>query len=90
MIMMHDDEYAECGDRRLRRRSARVQTEQIQGTAAAFAAGGWDVPRLLHAMRRADDVLFDTVSQIRMPCWSTGRVATLVRSGALGVTTHNH
>jgi 2-polyprenyl-6-methoxyphenol hydroxylase-like FAD-dependent oxidoreductase len=55
---------------------ARPETaEQIRRTAAAFADGGWEVPRLLEAMRRADDLFFDTVSQIRMPCWSKGRVA---------------
>jgi 2-polyprenyl-6-methoxyphenol hydroxylase-like FAD-dependent oxidoreductase len=51
------------------------KAKQIQRTAAVFADGGWEVPRLLEAMRRADDLYFDTVSQIRMPCWSKGRVA---------------
>ncbi len=49
--------------------------EQTERTAAVFADGGWEVPRLLAAMRHADDLYFDTVSQIRMPCWSKGRVA---------------
>jgi 2-polyprenyl-6-methoxyphenol hydroxylase-like FAD-dependent oxidoreductase len=48
--------------------------EQIERTAAVFADHGWEVPRLLEAMRHADDLFFDTVSQIRMPCWSKGRV----------------
>ena len=39
-----------------------------------FADGGWEVPRLLDALRTADDLYFDTVSQIRMPIWSKGRV----------------
>jgi 2-polyprenyl-6-methoxyphenol hydroxylase-like FAD-dependent oxidoreductase len=43
--------------------------------ASAFAGGGWEVPRLVAAMRTAEDLFFDTVSQIRMPRWSTGRVA---------------
>ncbi|TWF74253.1 2-polyprenyl-6-methoxyphenol hydroxylase-like FAD-dependent oxidoreductase [Pseudonocardia hierapolitana] len=43
--------------------------------AAAFRAGGWEVPGLVAAMRTAEDFFFDTVSQIRMPRWSTGRVA---------------
>jgi 2-polyprenyl-6-methoxyphenol hydroxylase-like FAD-dependent oxidoreductase len=51
------------------------RAEQIQRTATTFAEGGWEVPRLLDAMRRADNLYFDTVSQIRMPCWSKGRVA---------------
>lgn len=49
--------------------------EQIERTANVFANGGWEVPRLVEALRRADDLYFDTVSQIRMPHWSKGRVA---------------
>lgn len=48
---------------------------QRKRTAEVFAAGGWEVPRLVEAMRRADDLFFDTVSQIHMPRWSLGRVA---------------
>src|ERR1700691_1414577 len=51
------------------------KAEQIRRTAAVFANDGWEVPRFLDALRRADDLYFDTVSQIRMPCWSKGRVA---------------
>lgn len=43
--------------------------------ARTFAGAGWEVPRLVGAMRDADDLFFDVVSQIRMPSWSTGRVA---------------
>ncbi|MCP2166205.1 FAD-dependent monooxygenase [Goodfellowiella coeruleoviolacea] len=43
--------------------------------AAVFADAGWEVPGVLAAMREADDVFFDGVSQIRMPRWSSGRVA---------------
>jgi len=57
--------------------------EQYQRTAAVFADGGWEVPRLLQAMRHAEDLYFDTVSQIRMPTWSSGRVA-LVGDAAYG------
>jgi 2-polyprenyl-6-methoxyphenol hydroxylase-like FAD-dependent oxidoreductase len=49
--------------------------EQCKRTEAVFADGGWEVPRLLKAMRHAEDLYFDTVSQIRMPVWSSGRVA---------------
>jgi 2-polyprenyl-6-methoxyphenol hydroxylase-like FAD-dependent oxidoreductase len=51
--------------------------EQIERTAHVFAPGGWEVPRLVEAMRHANDLYFDTVSQIRMPQWSKGRVALL-------------
>jgi 2-polyprenyl-6-methoxyphenol hydroxylase-like FAD-dependent oxidoreductase len=49
--------------------------EQIERTAALFARGGWRVPSMVEAMRHADDLYFDTVSQIRMAGWSKGRVA---------------
>src|SRR6202453_762516 len=51
------------------------KAEQIRRTSAVFANDGWEVPRLLNALRRADDLYFDTVSQIRMPCWSRGRIS---------------
>ncbi|WP_422770398.1 FAD-dependent monooxygenase [Plantactinospora sp. WMMC1484] len=43
--------------------------------ARVFAGDRWQVPRLLDAMRTADDVFFDVVSQIHLPRWSHGRVA---------------
>lgn len=39
-----------------------------------FGGIGWRVPDLLVRMRRAEDFYFDTVSQIRMPSWTRGRV----------------
>ncbi|EXU61854.1 FAD-dependent oxidoreductase [Streptomyces sp. PRh5] len=43
--------------------------------AAVFADAGWEVPAMVSAMRDADDLFFDTAGQIRMPHWSSGRVA---------------
>ncbi|MFI8088494.1 FAD-dependent monooxygenase [Streptomyces sp. NPDC086080] len=43
--------------------------------ATAFAGAGWKVPAMVDALRDADDLFFDTVGQIRMPHWSSGRVA---------------
>lgn len=43
--------------------------------AEVFADAGWKVPDILRALDDADDVFFDAVSQIRMPRWSSGRVA---------------
>lgn len=40
----------------------------------AFAGEGWEVPQLLAAMRTAPDFYFDSVTQIRMERWSSGRV----------------
>lgn len=43
--------------------------------ARVFADAGWEVPALVDALRKADDLFFDTAGQIRMPHWSSGRVA---------------
>ncbi|MFD9359504.1 FAD-dependent monooxygenase [Streptomyces sp. NPDC060031] len=43
----------------------------------AFAGGGWQVPELLGRVRAADDLFFDSVSQVRLDHWSHGRVALL-------------
>ncbi|MFC9687511.1 FAD-dependent monooxygenase [Kribbella sp. NPDC056951] len=43
--------------------------------AETFSDAGWEVPRMLTALRDADDLFVDTVSQIRMPHWSRGNVA---------------
>ena len=34
----------------------------------------WIVPQMVEEMRRADDLFFDSVSQIYMPTWSRGRI----------------
>jgi 2-polyprenyl-6-methoxyphenol hydroxylase-like FAD-dependent oxidoreductase len=49
--------------------------KQRERTAEIFSHAGWEVARLVEAMQRADDLFFDTVSQIHMPRWSCGRVA---------------
>ncbi|WP_055712494.1 FAD-dependent monooxygenase, partial [Streptomyces torulosus] len=53
-------------------RDPRAQRDLV---AEVFADAGWRVPDILTAMRAADDLYFDGVSQIRMPSWSGGRVA---------------
>jgi 2-polyprenyl-6-methoxyphenol hydroxylase-like FAD-dependent oxidoreductase len=42
-----------------------------------YAVGGWELPDLLERVRTADDLYFDSVSQVRLPTWSRGRVALL-------------
>jgi 2-polyprenyl-6-methoxyphenol hydroxylase-like FAD-dependent oxidoreductase len=49
--------------------------------AAAFAGAGWEVPRLLTAMREAPDFYLDSVSQVRMSSWSAGRVTLVGDAG---------
>src|ERR1700722_14898893 len=43
----------------------------------AYRDGGWELPRLLDRVRAADDLYFDSVSRVRLPSWSQGRVALL-------------
>ena len=40
----------------------------------AYAGGGWRVPELLDRVRAADDLYFDSVSRIKVPAWSRGRI----------------
>jgi 2-polyprenyl-6-methoxyphenol hydroxylase-like FAD-dependent oxidoreductase len=42
-----------------------------------LAGHGWEIPRLLAAMKNAPDFYFDTFSQISMDSWAKGRVALL-------------
>jgi 2-polyprenyl-6-methoxyphenol hydroxylase-like FAD-dependent oxidoreductase len=48
--------------------------QQRKRTAEVFAGSGWETPRLVEAMQSAEDLYFDTVSQIHMPRWSSDRV----------------
>ena len=43
----------------------------------AYRGCGWECPRMLDELDRADGLYFDAVSQIRMPAWSRGRIALL-------------
>ena len=42
---------------------------------------GWEVPRLLAELDRADDLYLDSISQIVMPTWTKGRVALVGDAG---------
>lgn len=54
---------------------------QRELVAATFHEHTWHIPRLVAAMREADDLFFDIVSQIHLPTWARGRV-TLVGDAA--------
>ncbi|MCK1462969.1 FAD-binding domain [Bradyrhizobium sp. 2] len=41
----------------------------------AYAGCEWECPAILEAMRSADEIYFDRVSQIRMDEWTRGRIA---------------
>ncbi|MFI6500392.1 FAD-dependent monooxygenase [Nonomuraea typhae] len=51
--------------------------QQRRILADAFSDAGWIVPRLLADLREADDLYFDSISQIRLDRWSRGRVVLL-------------
>ncbi|SER56352.1 FAD-dependent oxidoreductase [Streptomyces qinglanensis] len=53
-------------------RNPRAQRDLV---IRVFGDAGWEVPGMLAALHDADDLFFDAVSQIRMPRWSSGRVA---------------
>lgn len=42
-----------------------------------FATMDWEVPKLLESLDHAPDFYFDSISQIKMPRWSSGRIALL-------------
>ena len=42
---------------------------------AKLAGAGWETPAILELMPQAKTFYFDSVSQIRMPSWTRGRVA---------------
>ncbi|MEU0845398.1 FAD-dependent monooxygenase [Streptomyces sp. NPDC005962] len=54
---------------------------QRELVAATFPEHTWHIPRLVAALREADDLFFDIVSQIHLPTWARGRV-TLVGDAA--------
>ncbi|GGP13583.1 FAD-dependent monooxygenase [Nonomuraea glycinis] len=56
-------------------RAFRDPRAQCDLVASVFADDQWEIPRLLAAMRTADDLFFDVGGQIHMPQWSNGRVA---------------
>ncbi|MFI6320090.1 FAD-dependent monooxygenase [Nonomuraea sp. NPDC050556] len=58
--------------------------QQKHLVADKFAKDGWEVPRLIEAMWQAKDFHFDSMAQIRMPAWSTGRVTLVGDAGYCG------
>ncbi|NJP92965.1 NAD(P)-binding protein [Nonomuraea sp. FMUSA5-5] len=50
--------------------------------AGAFAGVGWRAPELLERVRTAGDLYFDSVSRVRLPRWSSGRVVLLGDAGS--------
>ncbi len=46
-----------------------------------FDGLGWKVPAMLDCMGANDDFYFDKLNQIRMPCWSRGRIVLVGDAG---------
>lgn len=59
----------------------RPPAEQRAYLRAEFAGLGWENDRILDSMDGAEDFYFDSVTQIRMDTWSTGRVTLLGDAG---------
>lgn len=51
--------------------------QQQQLLKEVFADISWEVPKLLEFMPTSSDFYFDSVAQIKMDCWSRGRVILL-------------
>jgi len=47
----------------------------------AFKGIGWKVPQMLDELKKADTFYFDQGCQIKMPAWTTGRVALIGDAG---------
>ena len=52
---------------------------------SAFDGEGWIVPQILSLVPATADLYFDSVSRVRMPSWSRGRI-TLLGDAAAGVS----
>ncbi|GAA3044584.1 FAD-dependent monooxygenase [Actinokineospora globicatena] len=69
------------------RRGVQAQKDLL---ANVFAGAGWQLPELIDQMRRADDLYFARVGQVRLDEWYRGRTVLLGDSafgGSLGMGT---
>lgn len=48
--------------------------EQKAWLKRTFADAGWETPRVLAGLEKADDLYFDVLRQVKMPRWSKGRI----------------
>jgi 2-polyprenyl-6-methoxyphenol hydroxylase-like FAD-dependent oxidoreductase len=54
---------------------------QMDILASRFSGVGWEVPRLLKAMRTAPDFFFDQIAQVHLDRWSSRRAALVGDAG---------
>lgn len=55
--------------------------QQKQIVIGAFEGIGWKVPQLIEALKKADPFYLDQGCQIKMPVWTTGRIALIGDAG---------
>lgn len=55
--------------------------QQKDIVAERFAGAGWETPRLLDAMRTAPDFFFESMGQVHLERWSSGRAVVLGDAG---------
>lgn len=55
--------------------------QQRQILVERFAGAGWECDALLAAAQHADDFYFDSLAQVHMPTWSSGRVTLVGDAG---------
>jgi len=59
----------------------RDKAQQLRLIRERFHGLGWKVPTMLASVGGDDEFYFDRLNQIRMPCWSRGRVALVGDAG---------
>lgn len=64
-------------DEHLRGLVPATHEERKAALRGALAGIGWESEAILSALDRVDDIYFDSISQIRMPTWSKGRVSLI-------------
>jgi len=73
VVVVHREEEAHLDHRDVDAQKAFLRT--------ALAGAGWEVPRLLEHLDDVEDLYLDSISQVRMPTWSRGRVTLVGDAG---------
>ena len=65
------------GERPALREAGSDRQKQRDAMAETFADCGWETPRVIKQMMHAENFYFDELVQVKLPCWSKGRVSLL-------------
>ena len=57
------------------------RSDQVRLIREMYSGVGWELPRLLDGLENADDLYLDSISQVRMPNWTRGRVTLVGDAG---------